>query len=707
MAENPGRTSNAPMACLVRVDNASMKAPAGPSVEIDRPVRGAWHRAWRIAGIGLAMIVLLVAAAVVALRQAYPPERLAALLSEQVTSTTGRAFRIDGDLSIHLLPTIAVKANDIVLGNAEWGSQPDMIRLRRAAFEVSLRGLLDGQIRILSVDMEDADVLLESDGARQFNWHMAPRRQSGGKAAQRIALERLSVSNARIIYRSGNKGVLDTIIVDTLDIRPQGERGSLSATFRLGSRPWKAEGQIGHVGELQAGSGDWPFDLRFTADGATVSVAGNMGTGPRAGLLEAKLSARLDTAGVLSEFSAAAAMLPMPVEGSAMLRRDSDEWRAESMQLSLGGQLLSGQVNFRTGPSSSLDANLSAVAIDLAKWHTGKGETKPAVPSAPRTQFFGDTPLAFDALPRFPMQIAIKVERLDMPGMPTLSALDLRWVSEPGRLTIEPLSFAAAGGEVRGRMNVTLPKNAPPRTDVLMNAKSLSVESLDAQWGGGTHFKGGRARLDLKLAMTGRTPRSLAASSTGDVLLTMHDVSLTGKAAALDHDILARMLEMLVPKQGGRSDLVVRCAVARLPLRNGVALIDRSIAMETSQLAVAASGELNLAKQTIELAFRPRVKKGLDLNPASLVQLMLVKGPLEKPELSIDPKGTVRQAANYGVAAATGGLSLLAPALLGGSGDSEGCESAAMAPSPGAKSKTPTARGGLKLPRPFSGQAKP
>ncbi|MDM0074717.1 AsmA family protein [Variovorax sp. J2P1-59] len=681
-----------------------MKARAGPSGEVATPVSSVWRRGWRIAGIVLAVVVLLVAGALVALRRAYPPERLAVLLSEQVTASTGRAFRIDGDLSIHLLPTIAVKANDIVLGNVEWGSQPDMIRLRQAAFEVSLRELLDGRVRILSVDMDDADVLLESDGAGQFNWHLAPRQRTGGTRAEGIAVGRISVSNARITYRDGKKGVLDTVTVDTLDIRPQGERESLSATFTLGSRQWKSEGEIGHVGELQAGKGEWPFDLRFTTDGASVSAAGNMGTGPRAGRLEASLSARLDTAAALSEFSAAAANLPMPVEASATLLRSGDEWRAESMRLSLGGQTLTGQVSFHAGPSSRLDADLSAAAFDLARWHTGKGTTRPpAAASAHRAQFFGDTPLPFDALPQFPMQIALKVERFNMPGTPTLSALNLHWVSEAERLTIEPLSFAAAGGEVRGRLSVALPRNAPPRTDVLMNARSLSVETLDAQWGGGSHFKGGRANLDLKLAMTGRTPRSLAASSTGDVQLTMRDVSLTGKAAALDRDIVARLLEMLVPKQGGRPDLVVQCAVARLPLRNGVAVIDRSIAMETSQLAVTASGELNLAKQTIELAFRPRVKKGLDLNPGSLVQLMLVKGPLEKPELSIDPKGTVRQAANYGVAAATGGLSLLAPALLGGEGESRGCDSAAKAPGAGAKPQTSAASRSPKLPRPFSG----
>ncbi|WP_431275589.1 hypothetical protein ACQ858_04445 [Variovorax ureilyticus] len=202
--------------------------------------------------------------------------------------------------------------------------------------------------------------------------------------------------------------------------------------------------------------------------------------------------------------------------------------------------------------------------------------------------------------------------------------------------------------------------------------------------------------------MTGRTPRSLAASSNGDVQFSVRDVALTGRAASLDRGIVAGLLDVLLPKQASREDLVVQCAVARLPLRNGVAPIDRSIAMETRQIGVAAIGQIDLAKQTIELEFRPRVKKGLDLNPGSLVQLMLLKGPLESPELSIDPKGTVRQAATYGVAAATGGLSLLAPALFGDDGAAKDCGLEGGA-AKGGKAQAQPAEGGrkFKLLRPF------
>jgi hypothetical protein len=86
--------------------------------------------------------------------------------------------------------------------------------------------------------------------------------------------------------------------------------------------------------------------------------------------------------------------------------------------------------------------------------------------------------------------------------------------------------------------------------------------------------------------------------------------------------------------------------------------------METHEVAVVASGELNLVEQTVRLEFRPEVKKGLGLNPTSLAQLMMLSGPLQDPQVGVDVKGAARSATTVGVAVATGGLSLLAPTVL-------------------------------------------
>ena len=123
--------------------------------------------------IALCILGLLLAAAWVALRRAYPPQRLAAMLAQGVSAATGRAFRIDGELTLHLRPRLTIEATQVALANAEWGQAPDMLRARHVGFEIDLVDLLSGIVRIRSVDIEGGELRLESDGSGRYNWRLA------------------------------------------------------------------------------------------------------------------------------------------------------------------------------------------------------------------------------------------------------------------------------------------------------------------------------------------------------------------------------------------------------------------------------------------------------------------------------------------------------------------------------------------------------
>jgi len=153
---------------------------------------------------------------------------------------------------------------------------------------------------------------------------------------------------------------------------------------------------------------------------------------------------------------------------------------------------------------------------------------------------------------------------------------------------------------------------------------------------------------------------------------------------------LAVLLDALLPYRGADGTLSISCAVLRLPLVQGVARIDRSIALETPQLAVSASGELDLRRQTVALAFRPQAKKGLGLSSGSLSQLVMLEGPLQAPRVVIDPKGTAREAVTVGAAVASSGLTLLAGQLLRTPQDSQACSTALAARPPGATAPAPS-----------------
>ena len=132
----------------------------------------------------------------------------------------------------------------------------------------------------------------------------------------------------------------------------------------------------------------------------------------------------------------------------------------------------------------------------------------------------------------------------------------------------------------------------------------------------------------------------------------------------------------MLPKQQSESQLQIQCIVVNLPLKDGAAAIDRSIAMETDKLAMAASGELDLRTQTVKLSFYPIAKKGLGLDSSTLAKLVRVDGPLHDPQIGIDMVGTAREAATIGAAVATAGLTIVGKRMLRGDADTQVCKHA-------------------------------
>ncbi|HEY2255390.1 MAG TPA: AsmA-like C-terminal region-containing protein, partial [Variovorax sp.] len=547
------------------------------------------------------------------------------------------------------------------------------------------------------------------DGAGRANWQFEGQNEGQGEeqgpaggAAPSVALDEIDATGLRLSFENLAKGSTQTLDFETLSLATADDKTRLRAAGLLGQSHWTIEGETGALVALGRSDG-WPFELRFASDQASGSAKGSLGSGVHGGELKAQVALRLESDAGLLGLGIALPSLPMPVDASVTIVRTREQMRLDPLRITIAGQSLGGSATLQGGSETArLDAALSAESLDLGAWL--KAPTTPAAQAAgasARGPIFGDTPLPWPTLPPLPLGLSFKVASLRLPGVPTIDGFSARVASTPERLRIEPVAFGAFGGQVAGHFELVPGVGAPPRVELKLDASALSVDRLDAWRTGSRRFNGGRVDLQLQLALAGRTPRSLAASATGNVLFTARDVRLTGRSAALGRDLVSRVLEGLLPSSTPRENLLVPCAVARLPLRQGVAPIDRSIALETQQIAVSASGNIDLNRQTLELAFHPRVKRGLDLNPGSLVDLVLLTGPLENPALSLNPRGAVRQAANIGIAGATGGLSLLLPALRAGEGEAT-CAQAMRAAGSASKPTAAPARSGTLLPRPFA-----
>jgi hypothetical protein len=128
--------------------------------------------------------------------------------------------------------------------------------------------------------------------------------------------------------------------------------------------------------------------------------------------------------------------------------------------------------------------------------------------------------------------------------------------------------------------------------------------------------------------------------------------------------------------------------VIRLPVRDGIATSQRTIAYETTKMNMVLAGTINLRDESLDLAIRPTVTEGLGVGAASLADLVRVSGTLSKPAVGIDTLKTAETAASVGAAVMTGGLSLLGEAAYKKwTADPHPCQTALKSASPPPEAK--------------------
>ncbi len=652
-----------------------------------------WKKRLLVAAIA---VVLLIGGGYAALVVAFPAERIAALAAQQVSARTGREFRIDGALTWRVLPRIAVVADRLVLGNAAWGSRKEMARVGHAAFELELWPLLQGDVEIGSVELDGVDLLLETDRNGEGNWVFAPgpRDEPGapdeGKGPRAFELESLRLRDATFAYRDGrDPGVQHTIALASLELDRNATGNRIDARWSVRQQDWRATGQLGALAALLADSGDWPFDLELKTEGATIAAKGELLRASKPAAVRLVLDAKADKPAALAPWVDAIERVPLPIEAKATLVASGKSVKADPLTLSAAGQALAGRATWRSGEPWRLDASLKGGTIDLASVlakppASGSGSAKSGADSG---ALFGDTKLPIPDLPQAIAKVDLRIGQLRLPGAPALSDLAANINLQPGVLRVEPLGFGVAGGKLQG--GVTLRPGAVPRLDVKLDGSGMSAEVL-ARAIGNSQIGGGQVQVNAALAMAGSTPRALAAGANGDLLVSIKDATLAAGVLPAGSNLLPRLLQIVQPGRGAANATTVECAVVRLPLKNGVATVDRSIAAETSELTFSASGRIDLRDQTLELAIRPGTRQVLGVNPAQLASVVVAKGPIGDPKLTIDAQGVANIALSIGAAAATGGWSALARNLVQKATDPHPCVFALT----GVEAKAPAAPAG-------------
>lgn len=430
-----------------------------------------------------------------------------AQIESEARKQTGRDLRIDGDISLALLPAPKLSVKGVRFANAEGGSAPDMASLDSLDVRVALMPLLSGKIQVTSLTLVKPTILLEKLPDGRGNWEIAPAGEtapapseaahegigSGGGLA--LSFDSVRIENGTFIYRDPAAGSEQKLEALDSEIHVGSLSGPFDATGSATYQGIKARFEA-NAGALSPGQ---PSAVRLKLalgnPESALEFAGMVSTGGEAGPhLTGKLTAAGDDLSALvnalspgggpnpvmrQKFAFATDIDAGPAGGSA-----------QNLALALGDQQATGEATVALGEIIKAKLTLSLPRLDLDKL------LAVAAPPAAGDQSQAQAPVPQTRPPSFSLPQNILAD-IDL-GIEAISYNN-------GVVNKVRLVAQVANGEVSvTRFNASLPGGS----DVALAGKLAAVEGLPSFAGTlELHSDNLRSLLEwLKVAMPAMPP---------------------------------------------------------------------------------------------------------------------------------------------------------------------------------------------------------
>lgn len=197
-----------------------------------------------------------------------------------VSTQTGRAFSIDGDIGIKLALVPTIKIEGVTFGNADRAAHETLATAQRIEAELALLPLLYGQLSIKRFAIVNARVSVEIDRRGRGNWILAQREGASGDLSPfelpEFDFKKISIKESVVEYRRHDKPA-EEITLDELRINSNGFGQAIALAVRgsYQQHPFKFQGQLSPLNRL-VGNEPYALDLKGSIDTIEISVSGEI-----------------------------------------------------------------------------------------------------------------------------------------------------------------------------------------------------------------------------------------------------------------------------------------------------------------------------------------------------------------------------------------------------------------------------------------------
>lgn len=435
-------------------------------------------------------------------------------LESLVSAAVGREVTFDGALTVELslFPTVSV--GGVHIANPDWSPRANFAEADSLAIQFALLPLVRGELEIVSIVVEDADVLFERALDGSDNWTFGATTPRGGRTESRLpAIASLKIERGVVGYQSTSGELYQLVISSATFFLSQGRPVRIKASGLYQNLPATLVFRGGALAELSSPSAAWPVEAEFTLGDASLAIAGNLATpellqgwelkvalsGEETAPLEAVLARNLPPFG------------PFQLGGTLTNRRG--RYHLDNFRAQIGENSLTGELRLVVDETPLLSGRLSATSI-AAGGLLMRVKAEGKADEAPLSML--DQPFALPDLSALDLDLSVDIHELVYPSVPALRDLCLLVRLTQGRLKVSSRRMTVAGVAVRAAATLQVRKD---RLDVEIDAETemLPIARRKAGGSGAPRISGKAHGVAVRASSAGRSLRQLVSQGSIDL----------------------------------------------------------------------------------------------------------------------------------------------------------------------------------------------
>jgi uncharacterized protein involved in outer membrane biogenesis len=606
---------------------------------------------------------------------------LRAPLEKMALEQTGRQLQIKGDLDVALgWPWPRVHARQVSFANPAWAAQPHMLTADEAAFSVHLPQLLAQRLKVSDLHLVKPIVFLQRQADGRKSWLLDPNQQDD---SARIDIDRFTLDQGLIGFDDAADKTSIRAELSTLSA-PAGSKADAGvrfvATGKYKGLPLVAKGTGDSVLALRDESTPYGLSLDATVGQTRILAEGQVTSLIRFSAIDMQLALSGNNLNQLFTLTGIALPATRDYVAQGHLVRKGNTLRYDAFSARVGTSDLVGWWQVKTGgtrPLLSADLVSNQLTLeDLGPVIGARpGHLDAAIKAVEQTGSAGAvTPTTKRVIPDLPFKITnwdtldaeVKYSAKSMRRasyMP-LEAISTQLSLKDSVLTLEPLQFGVAGGQINATIELDGRQN-PIQAKTQLQLKRLALAKLlppDQKGKASSSLIGGQ----INLAGSGNSVGTMLASANGNVavLLSGGEISqLTMEKAGL------HLWEIFRLTLTGDKQIKLRCGVAHLDVKAGDMRVD-TLLLDTEVTTLFFSGNIDLAQEKLNLTLTQKTK---NTSPLALPSPIRISGNFAKPVIAVDRGRMAARALGAVALGAINPLLALIPLIDPGPGQDSDC----------------------------------